>query len=81
MNRLGHFWIFKTKDQRRFENDQERLRQEHAGKDRVDVVSAHTHLDLAGRKGFVGLAHSMPSFVRHAKNLLYAKWVRTQVKP
>jgi len=80
MNHL-RFWSFKTKDQRRVENDLEKQRQDHIIKDRADVLATRTHLDLAGRKGFVGLAHSMPAFVRHAKNLVYARWVRKEVKP
>ena len=80
MNQGNHFWSFKNKDQRRHENDQEKQRQGYAGKDRAEEIAAHTHLDLAGRKGFVGLAHSMPAFFRHTKNLVYARWVRGRVK-
>ena len=74
MNR--HFWSFKNKDQRRFENDQEKKREEHVGKDRSVDIAAHTNLDHIGRKGFLGLEHSMPAFFRHTKNLIYARWVR-----
>ena len=80
MNIHSHFWSFKNKDQRRFENDQEKQRQEHAGKDRTDDISTHTHLDHIGRKGFLGLEHSIPSFVRHTRNIIYARWVRGRVK-
>jgi len=81
MNQQTHFWSFKNKDQRRLENDQEKKRQEDVGKDRSESIAAHTHLDVAGRKGFVGLAHSMPAFIRHTKNLLYTKWVKGRTKP
>jgi hypothetical protein len=35
---------------------------------------------VTGRKGFVGLAHSMPAFFRHTRNLLYARWIRGEGK-
>ena len=73
-----HFWNFKDKDQRRHENEQEKLHQEHAQKQRTDEIAAHTHLDHMGRKGFLGL---QPSFVRHTRNAIYARWVRGHGKP
>ncbi len=76
MNQHNHFWSFKNKDQRRFENDQERLRQKHSEKEHTVEIATHTHLDLKGRKGFVGLVRSMPAFFRHSRNLIYATWVR-----
>lgn len=75
MNQL-HFWGFKSKDQRRLENDQDKQQQEQSKKERTDEIESHTHLDLYGRKGFVGLARSMPAFFRHTGNLIYARWVR-----
>ena len=80
MNLNKHFWSFKNKDQRRFENDQEKSRQEHLQKNRADDLSTHTHLDHIGRKGFLGLEQAMPSFIRHTKNLIYSRWVRGKVK-
>jgi len=71
-----HFWIFKNKDQRRFESEQIKRQKERSEKERVVDVTTHTHLDHIGRKGFLGLERAMPSFVRHARNLIYAKWVR-----
>lgn len=76
MHQHNGFWSFKSKEQRRFENDQERERQKHVEKGRIDEIAAHTHLDLNGRKGFIGLARSMPARFRHTRNLLYARWVR-----
>ena len=79
MNQRHPFFSFKTKDQRRVENDLEKQRQDNVVKERADVIARRTHLDLEGRKGFVGLAHSMPAFLRHAKNLVYARWVRKPI--
>jgi hypothetical protein len=76
MNQHDHFWIFKNKEQRRFENDQERKQQQRSEEVRTADIATHTHLDHNGRKGFLGLAHSMPSFFRHTRNLIYARWVR-----
>ena len=76
-----HFWIFKDKDQRRHENELAKQHQELTKKARTDVIAAHTHLDHMGRKGFLGLEHSIPSFFRHSRNAIYARWVRGWVKP
>jgi hypothetical protein len=70
------FWSFKDKDQRRHENEQEKQLQEDSQKERANDISAHTHLDHIGRKGFLGLEHSIPSFLRHTRNAIYARWVR-----
>ena len=75
MNQHHHFWSFKSKDERRAENDQEKHRQERIEKVRTDGIAVHTHLDLQGRKGFVGLVRSMPAFLRHRGNQLYARWI------
>ena len=80
MNSRRHFWSFKNKDQRRFENDQEKQRQEQVGKVRTEDIATHTHLDHIGRKGFLGLEQAIPSFVRHTKNLIYARWARGRNK-
>ena len=80
MNLHKHFWSFKDKDQRRFENVQESNREERAGKDRKADIATHTNLDHIGRKGFLGLEHSMPAFFRHTRNLIYEKWVRGRTK-
>ena len=76
-----HFWSFKDKDQRRHETELAKQHQEHSQKERIDDVTAHTHLDHFGRKGFLGLEHSIPSFVRHTRNAIYARWVRGRAKP
>jgi len=76
-----HFWSFKDKDQRRHENEQVKEHQELSKKDRTDDIAAHTHLDHIGRKGFLGLEHSIPSFFRHTRNAIYARWVRERPKP
>ena len=81
MNHHSRFWSFKTKDQRRFDNDLEKSKKELLVKDRSEDVSTHTHLDHIGRKGFLGLEHSMPAFFRHAKNLIFSRWIRAQAKP
>ena len=81
MNLHKYFWSFKNKDQRRFENDLERQREKHVEKDRAADVATHTNLDHIGRKGFLGLEHSMPAFFRHTKNLIYARWVRGRARP
>jgi hypothetical protein len=75
-----HFWSFKNKDQRRLENDKDKERQEQEGKERTEDLASHTHLDHIGRKGFLGLEHSIPSFFRHTRNSLYARWVRGRTK-
>jgi hypothetical protein len=80
MNLHKHFWSFKDKDQRRFENEQEKHRDELVNKDRAVEVAAHTKLDHIGRKGFLGLEHSMPAFFRHTRNLIYERWVRGRTK-
>lgn len=80
MNLNKHFWSFKNKDQRRLENEQEKERQEHAGNDRTGDIAAHTHLDHIGRKGFLGLQQSIPSILRHSRNLVYARWVKGKEK-
>jgi hypothetical protein len=80
MNQHHYFWGFKNKDQRRLENDQDRQQQERCEKERGVEIGAHTHLDLYGRKGFVGLARSMPAFFRHTGNLIYARWVRGKIR-
>jgi len=81
VNPNNHFWSFKNKDQRRHENDQMRELQEHSKKDRTEDIATHTHLDHIGRKGFLGLEHAMPSFLRHTRNLIFARWVRGRPKP
>jgi len=81
MNLHSHFWSFKNKDQRRFDNNQEKERQEQVVKDRTDDVTIHTHLDHVGRKGFLGLQRSIPSFLRHSRNLVYARWFKGRPKP
>ena len=80
MHPHNQFWFFKNKDLRRHENDLEKERQKVAVQERTHDVASHTHLDLNGRKGFVGLAHSMPAFFRHTRNVIYAKWVRGREK-
>jgi len=80
MNQHYSFWSFKSKDQRRRERDLEKQSHEHSEKERSAEIANHTHLDVYGRKGLVGLARSMPSFFRHARNLVYAKWTRTKSK-
>jgi hypothetical protein len=76
-----HFWSFKDKDQRRHENEKEKQHQEHSQKERTEDIAAHTHLDHIGRKGYLGLEHSIPSFFRHTRNAIYARWVRGRAKP
>jgi len=76
MNQHNRFWIFKNKDQRRHENEIEIQRKKQSREEHVKTLAANTHLDLQGRKGFVGLAHSMPAFFRHTRNFIYATWVR-----
>ena len=73
-----HFWSFKDKDQRRHENELEKQDHIQTHKDRMADIAAHTHLDHIGRKGFLGLAHSVPSFFRHSRNAIYARWARGQ---
>jgi hypothetical protein len=76
-----HFWSFKNKDQRRSENELEKQHHRQSEKEHADQIDARTHLDLKGRKGFIGLARSMPAFFRHTRNDIYAKWVRGRTKP
>jgi len=73
---LFHLWGFRNKDQRRIENDRYKQAEKSSKKIRTDEIATHTHLDLYGRKGFIGLARSMPAFIRHRKNLIYAKWIK-----
>ena len=80
MNQHNQFWFFKNKELRRFDNDLEKQRQKDSDIERADDIASRTHLDLNGRKGFVGLARSMPSYFRHTGNRLYARWVRGEGK-
>jgi hypothetical protein len=81
MGERHHFWSFKDKDQRRHENELEQQHEEDSQKQRTANIAAHSHLDHIGRKGFLGLEHSIPSFFRHTRNAVYARWVRRRGKP
>jgi hypothetical protein len=81
MNQNKNHWSFVNKDQRKEAQFLKAAELRRHSLEQAAELDSRTHLEHEGRKGYLGFSRELPALMRHAGNLLYARWRRGKRLP